>query len=103
MLRRDAGCAAIAGRLYVCGGFDGQDRLSSLERFDPMRECWESLPDMSTRRTGAATVALKDKVYVCGGFDGVQRLNTAERFNVQMQVWEQLTPMSTRRAGAVAM
>jgi len=50
--RRSAAAAAVvAGKLYVCGGFDGDVRLRSAERFDPDGGAWEPLPPMAERRS----------------------------------------------------
>ena len=39
--------AAIDGKLYVMGGYDGQNRLSSVERYDPAKNEWVASASMA--------------------------------------------------------
>lgn len=38
--------------LYAVGGFDGNHRLDSVERYDPERDRWETIASMNQRRSG---------------------------------------------------
>lgn len=101
--RRDgAAAAAMRGRLYVCGGFDGEQSLSSrsAERFDPGTESWRALRDMISRRAGAAAAVVAGQLYVCGGYDGAQHLSECERLDPVVGMWVLLPPMPTRRGYA---
>lgn len=108
LTRRDGAIAAgIRGRLFVCGGFDGEHSLSlrSAERFDPTVGSWRVLRDMISRRAGAASAVVAGKLYVCGGYDGAQNLAECERLDPVVGMWELLPPMPTRRgysAGAAS-
>merc|ERR1712039_668027 len=82
--RRDgAVAAAMKGRVFVCGGFDGEHSLSSrsAERFEPSTRSWRALRPMIARRAGAAAGVVAEKLYVCGGYDGAQNLAECERFD----------------------
>ena len=50
--------AMVDGKLYAVGGFDGTNRLSSVECFDPSTGQWSGVAAMSTARSyfGAAVV-----------------------------------------------
>lgn len=97
-----AAVAALLGQLFVCGGFDGMQRLNSAERFDVFTQCWVPLPSMAARRSSAAAITLHKKLYVCGGEDGVQHQSSCERFAAEAGVWERVTPLSARRSGMAA-
>ena len=44
--RYGAACAVLDGRLYVAGGHDGTNALSSVERYSPSSNTWEALQAM---------------------------------------------------------
>ncbi|CAL9778345.1 unnamed protein product [Musa acuminata subsp. burmannicoides] len=47
-------CAALAGRVYVAGGHDGQkNALRSGESYDPAADAWAALPEMGRSGTSA--------------------------------------------------
>ena len=53
---RDAPAAAVVdGKLYVMGGFDGQNQLSSVERYDPARNEWVAMASMALN-TGTSSL-----------------------------------------------
>lgn len=37
--------AVLGGKVYVLGGFDGIQRLSSVEAYDPFHNCWTEVSD----------------------------------------------------------
>ncbi|KAM6443199.1 kelch-like protein 6 [Liasis olivaceus] len=59
--------AVLGGKVYVLGGFDGVQRLNSVEIYDSFHNCWsEAVPLMiSVSSFGAASY--KKKLYVIGG------------------------------------
>jgi hypothetical protein len=73
----------LGGRIYVIGGFDGTERLRSVECFTPGpeggRPCWHQVaglsrhmlaqvPDMLDRRSNFSVSVLEDKLVVAGGY-----------------------------------
>ncbi|XP_075425596.1 kelch-like protein 6 isoform X2 [Ascaphus truei] len=59
--------AALCGKVYAIGGFDGSQRIYSVEAYDPFHNCWtEVAPLMIGASSFAATSYLK-KLYVIGG------------------------------------
>lgn len=94
--------AVVAGKLYVCGGHDGENFLSSAERYNPLSNQWELLRPMSGRRGYAAASVLGGKLYVCGGSEGAEFRRSVERFDPATGEWELLPPMRGRRASATA-
>jgi len=47
--------AEMNGRLYACGGSNGQINLCSAECYDPSTATWISLPDMSIEHSCAGS------------------------------------------------
>lgn len=57
MKRAWAGSVVCGGLLYVFGGYDGTDRLDSVESFDPAKKEWKEVPTkMAFQRAGCAAV-----------------------------------------------
>jgi kelch-like protein 17 (actinfilin)/kelch-like protein 20 len=98
--------AAIDGKLYVMGGLDGQNRLenrlSSVERFDPATNAWEAVAPMSTARAASAAAAIDGKLYVMGGYGPNGYLSSVERFDPVTNAWEAVAPMPTARTSPAA-
>jgi len=102
-MRRDGAVGAVMrDRIYVCGGFDGEQSLSlrSTERFDPATGVWKLNSPMLARRAGAAAAIVAGQLYVCGGYDGAQNLIECERLDPAVGMWELLPPMRCRRGYA---
>ena len=73
MLRSRVGVAVMHNRLYAIGGYNGQERLSTVEVFDAKTKRWSKVAAMNCKRSAVGAVALSDRLYVCGGFDGISR------------------------------
>lgn len=47
-------CAAeVGGFIYACGGFDGTNRHSSVERYCPVKNQWQMVREMTSVRSDA--------------------------------------------------
>lgn len=51
--RIGVGVAVINRLLYALGGFDGANRLSSCECYNPEKDEWKTMASMNTVRSGA--------------------------------------------------
>ena len=53
--RSRVGVGVLNGFIYAVGGYDGNSRqcLSSVEAYDPDKDVWTRITDMSARRSGA--------------------------------------------------
>lgn len=51
--RLGVGIAVVDRLLYAIGGFDGKERLKSLECYHPENNAWTLIPSMSIGRSGA--------------------------------------------------
>eukprot|EP00411_Alexandrium_monilatum_P030736 CAMPEP_0175368396 /NCGR_PEP_ID=MMETSP0095-20121207/20161_1 /TAXON_ID=311494 /ORGANISM="Alexandrium monilatum, Strain CCMP3105" /LENGTH=416 /DNA_ID=CAMNT_0016666493 /DNA_START=45 /DNA_END=1296 /DNA_ORIENTATION=+ len=94
--------AAEGGQVYVFGGFNEGQFLSSAERFDPEAHCWAASPPMLERRSEAAAAVVARKILVLGGFSAMQPLRSGERYDPFTGTWEELPAMRERRVGAAA-
>ncbi|RMC04965.1 hypothetical protein DUI87_18145 [Hirundo rustica rustica] len=77
----------IIEKVYICGGFDGDQCLSSAEMFNPTRNQWFLIAPMSSRRSGVGVMAYGNQVYAVGGFDGNSRLQSVEAYNPITNTW----------------
>ena len=51
--RIGVGVATVNRLLYAVGGFDGDNRLSSVECYNPDQDDWKYVASMNTQRSGA--------------------------------------------------
>eukprot|EP00929_Paragymnodinium_shiwhaense_P048979 TRINITY_DN24722_c0_g1_i4.p1 TRINITY_DN24722_c0_g1~~TRINITY_DN24722_c0_g1_i4.p1 ORF type:complete len:424 (+),score=85.75 TRINITY_DN24722_c0_g1_i4:74-1345(+) len=68
--RSFAAGGAVAGKLYMCGGWDGYSFVSSAFCFDPIKNSWVPQPPMRIARGSAAGAVLNGRLYICGGRSG---------------------------------
>ena len=59
--RRNAAAAVIHNMLYIVGGDDGIMNLSTIEKFDPLYECWKFADGRLTHGRSYSGVAVVDK------------------------------------------
>lgn len=89
--------AEINNALYVIGGYDGSNYLSSVERFDPRENSWTRLKNMYTRRGCHSMAVLNEKLYALGGHDGDNMVSTVEIFDPRNGLWSIGEPMNNTR------
>jgi hypothetical protein len=71
--------AAVDGKIYAIGGWDG-GYLRTVEEYDPKTDKWRMLAAMPTARAYLAAAAVDGKIYAIGGHDGSKYLNTVEEY-----------------------
>lgn len=57
-LRAWPSACVYQGQLYVMGGYDGQHRLKSVERFDLEENKWKKVEDMNEFRAGCGSAVI---------------------------------------------
>jgi len=63
MLRSRVGVATLRNSLYAIGGYNGHDRLATVEVFDPVRKYWSQVtPMQSTRRLVAVVLTVDEQL-----------------------------------------
>lgn len=50
MLRSRLGVAVLRGKLYAFGGYNGKDRLASVEVYDAVKKEWSIVSPMQCKR-----------------------------------------------------
>lgn len=96
--RLGVGVAVVNRLLYAIGGFDGEDRLATMECYHPENNAWTILPSMKIGRSGAGVAALNQFIYVVGGFDGRIQLSSVERYDTEQQVWDSVATILIARS-----
>ena len=64
-------------KVYICGGFNGSDYLSTAECYDPESDQWTLIASMDSSRSGVGVIAYADRVFA------VSALNTADTHTTQ--------------------
>ncbi|XP_033610818.1 kelch-like protein 10, partial [Cryptotermes secundus] len=96
------GTAVIGFNIYVIGGHNGKDYLSSCRCFNAVEKTWCEVSPMNTPRCYLSVAVLEGVVYAMGGYDGIRRQRTAERYDYQKNQWSFIAPMNVRRFDASA-
>jgi hypothetical protein len=65
--RAYAGAGRIGDRIYVVGGYDGQDELDTCQVYDPQQDRWETCPPLNAPRGGVGVAVVGETLYVIGG------------------------------------
>ena len=86
--------------LYAIGGFNGYERLRTVEVFDTEVRRWREITPLNNKRSALGACAVNERVYVCGGYDGITSLSTCESFDPCTQQWTMLPPMHRQRSAA---
>lgn len=98
-------CEVMDGLIYVVGGGDGKDWLSSAEVYDPKKNVWRSIEDLSAKRWKCGLVHLGGYLYAVGGMDSPRAgfwgapLNTVERYCPRTNKWTSVASMYESRFG----
>ena len=88
----------IPGKIYICGGFNGQECLNNAETYDPNTNQWTMVAPMRNRRSGVGVIAYRDHIYALGGFNGITRMNTGEKYNPSTNTWHTIPEMYNPRS-----
>ena len=97
--RSDASATSISGKIYIAGGFNGNEVLSSAEVYDPISNQWTLIPSMSRPRSGVQLVQFEDRyLFAIGGNDGQTRQTTIEKYDPKSKKWTLMACMSVPRS-----
>lgn len=50
-------------KIYICGGFNGNECLQTAEYFNPETNQWTMISPMNSRRSGIGVIAYADHVF----------------------------------------
>lgn len=73
------------------------DSVSTVEIFNPTRNCWLPAASMCTLRSRVGVCVLSGKMYAIGGYNGVERLDTVEVFDPEKECWKLVAPLTCPR------
>ena len=77
-----AAAAALGGKIYLIGGFDGRFRpVNTVWAYDPRTDTWARKADLPTPRGALGAAVVDRKIYSIGGSDGRGDVGTTEQYN----------------------
>ena len=97
------GATAVEDRIYVAGGFDGEEELALARAYQVAEGRWTELPPLSTPRGGLQLIYDGLAVFALGG-GWTQAIETHERFDPATGLWSNFPSPLTgewRNLGAV--
>ena len=88
-------------KIYVIGGYDGNQRLKTVEVFDG--NSWTLLESkMNLQRSNFAVTIMDDQIMVMGGIQGAVVTQEAEVYNDTRDAWTKVKPMNLDRSALAA-
>ena len=96
--------AVHEGRIYCIGGEGKSGPLDSVEVFDPLLGCWESLTNLIHPHSGGCATVLNDadgaRIAVVGGAE-----RFVECYDLRLKVWKEMQalPVSRTQCAAIEM
>ncbi|XP_030767544.1 actin-binding protein IPP isoform X2 [Sitophilus oryzae] len=91
------GVASLNGYIYVVGGEEGSNILSSCERYDPETKTWTQVASMVIPRCEFGLCALDGYLYAMGGWVGRDIIDSIERYDPRVDKWEVVGSLSESR------
>ena len=85
-------------RIYICGGFNGVNCMSSAEFYCGDTNQWTIIHPMGSQRSGCGVISFENYIYAIGGFNGSERLKSGERYDPRTNRWTPIAEMATMRS-----
>ena len=97
--RSNPGVGVVDDKIFVFGGFDGGQRLKTIEVYSEKRKRWEMMKvTMKTRRSEMGVAVIGDLIFIIGGWNGRGVVvGEVEVMNTKTQTMETLTRNPTGR------
>jgi N-acetylneuraminic acid mutarotase len=111
IIRAEALRAVVGDKLFVLGGFSGDDGpVVRSDVYDPATNAWTQIADLPTRLTHAGVAVDGRDIYVAGGYVGIgdtgfnQQFGTTAvwKYNVDADAWTAMPAMPKALAGGGA-
>jgi len=93
------GVVALGNHIYAVGGYDGNEQLNSVERYNVMTNTWKEVARMRHRRSALTVTVFNNMIYAIGGYDGAEFLSSIECFDELRNEWREVATMSSGRSG----
>ena len=74
-IRSDADATVADDKIYIVGGFDGNNCISTVEMYDPSQDRWFMLPSMSISRSGVSCISHRGYIYALGKLEGSTKVS----------------------------
>lgn len=89
--RSDASTFTIGTRMFVVGGYTGDEYSTDLWEYDPDNDYWIKRADFpGTARSNAVSFSIDSKGYYGTGYDGRYRLGDFWSYNPDSDTWSQI-------------
>uniref|UniRef100_A0A668SMY7 BTB domain-containing protein n=1 Tax=Oreochromis aureus TaxID=47969 RepID=A0A668SMY7_OREAU len=69
--RSIASCTTLYSRIYICGGFNGNECLQTAEYYNPETNQWTMISPMNSRRSGIGVIVIDDRLFAAGYYDAL--------------------------------
>jgi N-acetylneuraminic acid mutarotase len=94
----------VDGMVYAVGGWEGSQRLKTVEQYNPDTNTWKFVAPLKLAVTSPAVVAHGGTMYVTGGAiledgDGIELV---QRYDPRRDAWTEVSPMLIPRSGSAA-
>jgi len=106
--RQETAVVALGDRVFVLGGFDGQNRVVDIvEAYYPARDRWESRKPLPMPLHHANAAVVGSKLYVVGALTGMdfRAVGVAYEYDAKADAWTPKAPMpaGTERGASAVM
>ncbi|XP_053990936.1 kelch-like protein 1 isoform X2 [Hylaeus volcanicus] len=88
--RRNTTSASLGNRFFTIGGFDGANRISTVEAYDPRMKNWCQVASLNTPRSSSCSAVVDDSIFAIGGTSG-ERLRSIEKYESRADRWVTLS------------
>ena len=95
--RPGAAVAAVGGKVYAIGGFDG---LSVVKAYNPATDSWATRSAKPTGVSDAGAAVIDGLIYVAGGNNGTTQVAALEAYNPATNTWTSRAPLPAALQGA---
>lgn len=80
------------------GGFDGVNRLRTVEAYSPIANTWRTIPTMFNPRSNFGIEVVDDLLFVVGGFNGFTTTFNVECYDEKADDWYDAHDMGIYRS-----
>merc|ERR1719237_483263 len=84
--------------IYAVGGFDGTNRLRSVEFYSPISNTWQTVANMINPRSNFGVEVLGGNIIAVGGFNGFQTSFNVEAYDATNDEWYEIRDMHIFRS-----
>lgn len=89
--------ATLKGKIYLAGGHNGSQIVSTVEVFDSNSSHWDYIQPMKTARQYFPLVSDGNKLWAFGGHTGSENMNNVESYDPDSDTWTDIPPLISPR------